>query len=101
LNEYTALMLALGFGVMYNWAFARWASDSRDTVWWVVGGVAATLIIASAVTTPSQRLHLQLNGARLALTNAQHAAFHVFKFFVATGLPMGIGALYRGVQRGK
>lgn len=102
MTEVQALALAFAFGCFYNWLIARWGKSGYGdgfTALWVVGGVAATLIISTFVTrSPLPRLHIMWNGDLLILTNAQHAAWLELKFFIATGLPMFFGSLWRYIN---
>lgn len=95
MSEELALFLAFVFAVFYDMAFTRWGQRQQLTVFWVIGGVAATLFFASIVNLPPKRYHLFWDGREIVLTNAQHAALHTLKFFIATGIPMFLGAIRR------
>lgn len=99
MTEVQALALAFGFGCVFNWLIVRWAKTGYGdgfTALWVVLGVFGTLFISAFVTrSPLARLHLTWQGEVLVLSNAQHAAWYEFKFFIASGLPMFFGSLWR------
>jgi hypothetical protein len=101
-TEVQALTLAFAFGVGYNWLIAKWGRSGNGdgfTALWVVIGVLMTLIISSTVSrSPLPRLHIVWNGELLVLTNAQHAAWLELKFFIAAGIPMFFGSLWRYVN---
>ena len=98
MSDYLALALGIVFGIAYNAAFDHWGRHQNIAALWVVFGVLVTLALAATPLTPSLRLQLYWHGERVALSNAQHAALHVLKFFVATGTPMFLGAMRRALQ---
>lgn len=98
MTETAALALAFAFGVCFNWLITRWGKSGYGdgfTALWVVIGVFATLVISSLAHIPLPRLHIYWNGDMLTLTNQQHAAIYELKFFIAAGLPMFVGSLWR------
>jgi len=102
-SETQALLLALAFGIGFNWLIAKWgATEFGDgfTALWVVIGVAVTLVISATVTHGhSVKLDLVWRGQVIVLTNQQHAAWYELKFFIAAGLPMFFGSLNRYLQK--
>ena len=103
MTEAQALALACAFGVFYNWLITRWGRSQWGdgfTALWVVIGVAVTLLISTFVTrSPLARLHLTWREEVIVLSNAQHAAWFELKFFVATGVPMFVGSLWRYISQ--
>lgn len=97
ISEAAALLLGVAFGAAYNAAFDRWGQGQNITALWVVFGVLATLALAALPVSPGVRLAIEWHGQPLPLSNAQHAAFHVLKYFCATGAPMLIGAARRSL----
>lgn len=95
MTEFNALLLTFLLGIIYNALYERFAINGELASLWVVGGVFFTLLISSTVTTPDIRLEILFNNNTITLSNAQHAAFHVFKFFCASGTPMVLGAIRR------
>lgn len=98
MTETQALILAFGFGCFFNWLIVQQAKAGYGdgfTALWVVIGVFTTLLISSLVTVSLPRLQVYWNGDLVTLTNQQHAAIYELKFFVASGLPMFIGSLWR------
>ena len=102
MTETAALALAFAFGCGLNWLIVRLAKAGYGdgfTALWVVAGVFGTLIISSLATYSLPRLHIMWNGEVVTLTNQQHAAWYEFKFFVASGLPMFVGSLWRYLEK--
>ena len=99
MTEAQALILAFAFGCGYNWLIARWGKSGNGdgfTALWVVLGVAATLAISATVThSHLARLQIVWQGEVVVLSNSQHAAWYELKFFIAAGLPMVVGSLWR------
>lgn len=98
MTETAALALAFAFGCGLNWLIVRLAKAGYSegfTALWVVFGVLGTLVISSLVTYSLPRLHIMWNGEAVVLTNQQHAAWYEFKFFMASGLPMFVGSMWR------
>lgn len=98
MTETTALALAFVFGCGLNWLIVRLARVGYGdgfTALWVIVGVFGTLLISSLATYSLPRLHITWQGEVLMLTNQQHAAWYELKFFIASGLPMFIGSLWR------
>lgn len=99
MTEVQGLALAFGFGIVFNWLIARWVKSGYGdgfTALWVIIGVFVTLLISSFVTrSPLARLHITWQGDVVVLSNAQHAAWYELKFFVASGIPMFVGSLWR------
>lgn len=99
MTEVQGLLLALAFGVGFNWLIARWGRSGYGegfTALWVVIGVFVTLCISAFVTrSPLARLHVTWQGDVVVLSNAQHAAWYELKFFIASGLPMFLGSFWR------
>ena len=108
MKETHGLALAFLFGCGYNWILSRSVNGERRgeyrddglTAFWVIGGVLATLLIASLVRVSLPRLVFYWHGEALALTNQQHAVIYLLKFFAASGLPMTVGALWRHLNQG-
>jgi hypothetical protein len=102
MTELQALATALMFGIAYNALIVRWSRSQWGdgfTALWVVIGVMATLLISAFVTrSPLARLHLTWHGEVIVLSNAQHAAWFELKFFIATGVPMFFGSLWRYIN---
>jgi hypothetical protein len=98
MTETAALFLAFAFGVMFNWLIVRWGKSGYGdgfTALWVVIGVFATLVISSLAQVSLPRLQFYWHGDLVTLTNQQHAAIYELKFFIAAGLPMFVGSLWR------
>ena len=98
MTETQGLLLAFAWGVVFNWLITRWGrSQFADgfTAVWVVIGVFVTLVISATVHVSLPRLHLTWQGAAIVLSNQQHAAIYELKFFMAAGLPMFVGSLWR------
>lgn len=99
MSEIQALLLALVFGIVYNWLITRWDKAPYKNSFiaiFVVIGVAATLIISALVTRlPIARLQITWRDEVIVLSSAQNAAWYEFKFFCMAGLPMFFGALWR------
>ena len=101
MTETAAHALAFAFGLGYNWLIARWGKTRYGdgfTALWVVVGVLVTLAISSLAQVSLPRLALYWQGASLQLTNQQHAAIYELKFFIAAGIPMFFGSLWRYVN---
>lgn len=101
MTEVQGLVLAFAWGCLFNWLIVRWAKSGYGegfTAIWVVIGVFMTLLISSAVRVSLPRLHLSWFGTDLILSNQQHAAIYELKFFIAAGIPMVVGSLWRYVN---
>jgi hypothetical protein len=100
-TETQGLILAFGFGCGYNWLIVRWGKSEWGegfTALWVVIGVFVTLLISAMVHVSLPRLYVNWLGNPLALTNQQHAAIFELKFFIATGIPMFLGSIWRYIN---
>ena len=99
MTEPVALSIALAFGVAYDqllvWLTRRWPQTEGLKAFWVVIGVLVTLGISAGVTHQTVHMVLYWRGEQILLTNAQHAALFELRFFVAAGLPMVVGSLWR------
>ena len=96
-----ALALAFLWGCGFNWLIVRWSKSGYGdgfTALWVVIGVFMTLVISSLATYSLPRLHITWGGEVVILTNQQHAAWYELKFFIASGIPMFVGSLWRYVK---
>ena len=100
MTETQGLLLAFGFGVLYNWLIVQVEQRGTRGVTglWVVGGVFCTLLISAMVHVDLPPLYLLWLGQPLVLSNQQHAAFFELKFFAASGLPMVVGSLWRAMR---
>ena len=103
MSEAQALLLAFLFGIAYNWLITRWVKSGYGdgfTALWVVIGVFVTLLISSFVTHGhTVKLVLEWQGQALVLSNQQHAAWYELKFFIAAGIPMFVGSLWRYLDK--
>ena len=101
MTESLALIIAFVFGLSYNYLIGRWiASGYADgmTGIWVAVGVFITLCISALPETTTARLQLYWLGNPIILTNQQHAAIYELKFFIAAGIPMLAGSIWRYLQ---
>jgi hypothetical protein len=101
MTETQALLLAFGFGIAYNYLVAKLIKTERGNGFagiWVVIGVFVTLIISTFARVSLPRLQLYWFNDIITLTNQQHAAFYELKFFMAAGIPMFLGSLWRYLQ---
>lgn len=103
MSEAQALLLAFLFGIAFNWLITKWGKSGYGdgfTALWVVIGVAVTLLISATVTHGhTVRLALEWRGQSLVLSNQQHAAWYELKFFIAAGIPMFVGSLWRYLDK--
>lgn len=91
MTELQALVAQLLFGLVYNRVIGR--GFLRDLVSiQVVLGIMGVLVIAAHVRDDTM-MRLAVNG--VPLSNAQHAAWFLFKQLAAAGLPMVSGSLRR------
>jgi hypothetical protein len=102
MSEPQGLALAFLCGCSYNWLISRWArsrfGDGMTGIW-VAIGVLMTLALSSMVRVSLPRLHFVWLGEPLILSNQQHAALYELKFFLATGIPMLVGSVWRYLTR--
>lgn len=101
MTETQALLLAFAWGVLFNWLIVRWAKSGWGdgfTAIWVVIGVFVTLLISATVRISLPRLHMVWLGTDVILSNQQHAAIYELKFFIAAGIPMFFGSLWRYIN---
>lgn len=98
MTETQGLLIAFGFGCVYHWLITKLIKSQFDAGFitlWVVIGVFMVLAISALVHVSLPRLHLQWDGIVLVLSNQQHAAIYELKFFMAAGLPIIVGSLWR------
>lgn len=98
MSETQGLALAFGFGCGYNWLIGRLVQRGQVDGYaalWVVFGVFVTLCISALVHVSLPRLQVFWLGSPLVLSNQQHAAVYELKFFIAAGVPMLAGSLWR------
>jgi hypothetical protein len=101
MTENQALLAAFGFGVLYNWFIGRlhlrYGGDRGYVSLEVVGGVLAVLAIGTLINNPP-RFYFIAFGQTVMLSNAQCAAWLYLRLFMAAGVPMVLGSLWRWVS---
>lgn len=99
MSELRAGLLLFAACFAYNLLLSRCVKRDAQhgmTALWVVGGVLLVLIVAATIPdTQVARQAICFNGTEIILSNAQHAAWLMFKLFCFAGFPMVLGSFYR------
>lgn len=96
-------LAAFAFAVLYNQVInaieREWPKNDLSLIT-VPIGVAGVLAIALVIPDGSPSfLYAYWQGTAIKLTNHEHAVLYLLPFFVAAGIPMVAGALWRHLGR--